>query len=216
MKKSDVIKVLIVDDHPIVRSGLRALISGERGMTVAAEAGDGADALRLVKKGAADVVLLDLSMPGKNGLDLLAEIRRESPELPVLVLSIHHEDLYGVRALRAGAAGYLSKSDDVSTIVGAVRRVAGGGRYISPGLVEKLASGFHDARGMPHEALSEREFQVASLIAGGKRTGEIAKSLSLSAKTVSTYRARILEKMRMRTDAELIRYCVENRVVPRL
>ena len=207
------IRVLIADDHPIVRQGLRQILSGTADVAVAAEATDGRELLEQMRRSLCDVVLLDLTMPGSDGMDVLKALRREWPETPVLVLTMHSEDQFAVRALRAGAAGYLTKDSAPSELVGAIRKIVAGGRYISPWVAERLASHFGPDDERPaHERLSDREYQVLRLIAAGKSTREIAEMLSLSAKTVGTYRARILEKMRMRTAAELTAYAVRNRL----
>jgi DNA-binding NarL/FixJ family response regulator len=209
-----VIRVLVADDHALVRRGLRELLSETADIEVAAEAGSAAEALDLVRRERFDVVVLDLSLPGRGGLDLLGEIKAENDGLPVLILTMHPEDQYAVRALKAGASGYLTKESAPELMVEAVRRAAAGGRYVSPSLAEKLARHLGSAGGgEPHEALSDREFQVFRRLAGGRTVSQIADELSLSVKTVSTYRARVLEKMGLSTNAELMQYAFRQKLV---
>jgi len=204
------IKILIADDHPIVRAGLKQILAEASDIEVTAEAGDGHDLLRLIRKGGIDVVLLDITMPGLTGLDALKQIKVENPDLPILILSMHPEDQYGIRVLKAGAGGYLMKSAAPDQLVGAIRKVYRGGKYVSPSLAEKMAFGLQTgASGLPHEVLSDREYQVLCMIASGKTVKDIAAELALSEKTVSTYRARILEKMNMKSNAELTHYAIK-------
>ena len=208
------IRVVVVDDHAVVREGLKRIISENPGMAVTGEAGDGHEALKLIRGGACDVVLLDITMPNKNGLDVLKELRTEVPRLPVMVLSMHSEDQYAVRVLRAGAAGYLTKESAPAKLVQAIRKVVRGGKYVSPSLAEKLVSDLGtDTERPPHEILSDREYQVLCLIASGKTVSEIGAELALSVKTISTYRVRILEKLRMKNNAEITRYAIKERLV---
>lgn len=208
------IKVLIADDHPIVRQGLRQILSGVFDMRVAGEAVDGHETLAQVRAGGWDVLVLDITMPGRSGFDILKELKHQQPDLPVLVLSIHAEEQFAVRVLKAGASGYLTKENAPTELIKAIRKVVSGGKYISRGLAESLAFGLDaDSDRPPHEALSDREFQVMQLMAGGKTLAEIADELSLSAKTVSTYRTRLLEKMNLKTNAEIIRYAIEHGLV---
>ncbi len=208
------IRVVVVDDHAVVREGLKRIISENPGMAVTGEAGDGHEALKLVRGGACDIVLLDITMPNKSGLDVLKELRTEVPRLPVLVLSMHSEDQYAVRVLRAGAAGYLTKESAPAKLVQAIRKVVRGGKYVSPTLAEKLVSDLGtDTDRPPHEILSDREYQVLCLIASGKTVSEIGAELALSVKTISTYRVRILEKLRMKNNAEITRYAIKERLV---
>jgi two-component system, NarL family, invasion response regulator UvrY len=205
------IKILVADDHPIVRQGLKQILSEYPDLTVADEAGTGKDVLVKVGKKDFDIVLLDISMPGRNGLDILKELKAKKPKLPVLVLSIYPEDQYAVRVLKLGAAGYLTKESVPEDLVAAIRKVARGRKYVSNSLAEKLATDLEiNAEKAPHENLSDREYQVMSMIASGKRLKEVAEELSLSIKTISTYRSRIMEKMNMRNNAELIRYALQN------
>jgi DNA-binding NarL/FixJ family response regulator len=208
------IRVLIADDHAVVRQGLKQILQDTREMVVAGEALNGQEVLEKVRTEAWDVVVLDIAMPGRSGLDILKELKSERPKLPVLVLSMYAEDQFAVRVLRAGASGYLTKDSAPDELVKAVRKVVSGGRYVSPFLAEKLAFEINtDSSQLPHETLSDREFQVLRLIATGKTVKEIAAELSLSVKTISTYRARIRQKMNLTTNAELIHYAIRNRLI---
>jgi two-component system invasion response regulator UvrY len=208
------IKILIADDHPVFRFGLKQIIQEAPDLVVVAEAVNGREALVMAKKGDYDVVVLDISMPVRNGVDVLFELKHERPALPVLMLSMHPEEQYAMRALRAGASGYLTKESVPEELVAAIRKVAGGGKYVSASLAEHLASMVQsDVEAPPHETLSRREYQVMCMIASGKTVSETAQELSLSAKTISTYRTRILEKMQMKNNAELIRYATKNQLV---
>ena len=192
------IKIIIADDHPIVRAGMKQIIGEASDLMVVDEAGDGHKLLSKIRVETFDVVILDITMPHMNGLDVLKQLKIEKPKLPVIVLSIHPEDQYALRVLKAGASGYVTKASAPDELINAIRRVCRGSKYISPSIAEKLA--FHlDANfeEMPHEALSDREYQVLCMLASGKTVTEIAVELALSAKTVSTYRSRILEKMDM-------------------
>lgn len=203
------IKILIADDHPIVRAGLKQILAEALDIEVAAEAEDGHRLLRLIRKGGIDVVLLDITMPGLTGLDALKQINAERPDLPILVLSMHPEEQYGIRVLKAGAAGYLMKSTAPDQLVAAIRKVHRGGRYVSPSLAEKMAFGLQTGVSeLPHEALSDREYQVLCMIASGKTVKEIGEDLALSEKTISTYRSRLLEKMGMDNNAKLTHYAI--------
>jgi two-component system, NarL family, invasion response regulator UvrY len=211
------LRILIVDDHPIVRQGLRQTLAdaadvaeiGEIG-----EAGDARQALELVRQGDWDAVVLDIGLPGRGGIELLKDIKQERPRLPVLILSMHPEDQYAIRALRAGAGGYLTKEAATEKLLEAIRKITTGGRFISADLAERLAMELTaDVTGPPHASLSDREFEVLRLIASGLSVGDIADRLSLSVKTVSTYRARVLEKMRMKNNAELMQYALTNRLL---
>ena len=208
------IRVLIADDHAVVRQGLIQILGDTPEMVVAGEATNGQEVLDKVRAETWDVVVLDISMPDRSGLDVLKELRAERPALPVLVLSMYSEDQYALRVLNAGAAGYLTKDTAADDLVKAIRKVVSGGRYISPFLAEKLAFEIGgDASRLPHEMLSDREFQVLRLLAAGKSVRDIAAELSLSVKTVSTYRARLLEKMHLRTTAELMHYALQNHLI---
>lgn len=210
------IKVLIVDDHAIVRRGLKELLTDEPDISVF-EAGDAETASELIRNDRWDLIVLDLDLPGKSGLQLLDEVKRDARSIPVLVLSVYPEEQFAVRTLRAGAAGFISKDAAAEELVAAIRRILSGGKHISQTVAELLLSQADpdsDARMAPHEKLSDREFQILRLFGSGKTVTGIARELSLSIPTVSTYRARILEKMELKTTAELIRYAVLNRLVP--
>ncbi len=208
------IRVLIADDHAVVRQGLKQILGETPDMTVVGEATTGLEALEKARAVAWDVMVLDISMPGRSGLDLLKDLRAEKSDRPVLILSMHAEDQFAVRLLKAGAAGYLTKESVPEELIKAIRKVVSGGRYVSPALAEKLAFEIDAAAGRPsHEALSDREFQVLRMIAAGRSVKEIADELALSVKTVSTYRARILEKMNLKTNADLIHYAIQNRLL---
>jgi len=209
------IEVLIADDHPIVREGLKQIVAEAADIVIKDEAGDGNEVLEKIRSGHWDVVVLDIGMPGTGVLDILKRIKTEYPGLPVLILSMYPEDQYAVRLLRAGASGYLIKESAADQLVAAIRKVATGGKYVSPTLAEQLVVGLDlDFDGPPHETLSDREFQVLCLMASGMTPTEIADKLALSVKTISTYRTRILEKMNMKSNAELTRYAIQNRLVP--
>ena len=202
-------RVLLVDDHAVVRRGVRAIVEDHMPSLELAEAGSADEALVALEE-TFDAIVLDLSMPGRDGFDLLAEIRHRHPKLPVLIMSLHGEEQFALRALRAGAAGYLTKSTAPEQLVTALAKVLRGGRYVSEALAERLAAGVGEPQdGSPHERLSDREFDVMRGIASGRSVSEIAAQMHLSVKTVSTYRTRLLEKMRMSTNAELTRYALE-------
>lgn len=208
------IKILIADDHAIVRRGLKQILTETADMVVAGEAHNGQELLEKMRSDQWDVIVLDISMPGRGGLDILKQLKSERPKLPVLMLTIHPEDQYAVRVLRAGASGYLTKESAPDHLVEAIRKVARGGKYISPHLAERLAFNLESISERPlHEALSDREFQVLRLIASGKTVKEIGEELSLSVKTISTYRTRILEKMRMKNNAEMTHYAIQQKLV---
>jgi DNA-binding NarL/FixJ family response regulator len=208
-------RVLIADDHPIFRAGLKETLSKEQDVDFVGEADNGQMALELARKRRWDVVLLDITMPGKGGLEVLQELRRERPKLPILILSAHPEDQLALRLLKAGAAGYVTKDKAPEVLLQAVRKVLRGEKYVSQALAEKaLLTLVTDEPTKPlHETLSDREYQVMRMIASGKTVKEIGQALFLSVRTVSTYRSRVLEKMRMKTNAELIRYAVDNKLV---
>jgi two-component system, NarL family, invasion response regulator UvrY len=207
-------RILIADDHAVVRHGLKQILAGAFKRASFGEAADSQQTLERVWKERWDVVILDLTMPGRSGLQVLVEIKRAYPKLPVLILSIHPEDQFAVRLLKAGAAGYLTKETAPEELVGAVRKAIAGGRYISPGLADKMASLLvNEAPGAPHEKLSDREFLILNLIASGKSVSVIARELSLSVKTISTYRGRVLEKMGLSNNAQLVHYAFQNRLV---
>jgi DNA-binding NarL/FixJ family response regulator len=209
-----VINVLVADDHAVVRRGLRQILAETADISVGGEAATAQDVLSLVRERRFSVVVLDISLPGGSGLDLLAEIRRERPTLPVLILTVHSEDQYAIRAIKAGAAGFLTKETAPDKLIEAVRKVASGGRFVSAELAETLASVLAgDSAGSPHERLSNREFEILKMLASGKTVSEVAVTLALSVKTVSTHRTRILKKMGMRTNAELTTYAVRRGLV---
>lgn len=201
------IRIFIADDHPIVRQGLRRIVEEDAGMAITGEAGDAAALLAALQSTAADLVLLDVSMPGGPFLETLKELRARHPTVRVLALSVHPEDQWAVRALRAGASGYLTKDHSPDQLLEAIRRVYRGGKYVSPALAERLAEQLDGgAERAPHELLSDREFEVMRRLGNGLTITQIASELALSAKTVSTYRARILEKMAVESNADLVRY----------
>jgi len=208
------IEILIVDDHAVVRTGLRQILSEISDMTITDEACDAKEALDKIKTRNYSVIVLDIALPGKSGLDVLKEIKNERPGLPVLILSMYPEDQYAIRVLKSGAAGYMTKESAPEELVTAVRTVAGGKKYISPSVAEKLASHLDFAgKKELHEMLSDREYQVLCMIASGKPPGEIAEELSLSVKTISTYRSRILEKMNLSNNAELTTYAIQKHLI---
>lgn len=211
---NQVARILIVDDHEVVREGVKRILDEHRSGTTFGEAGTASEALRLVREQNWDLVLLDLSLSGSSGLEVLNELRQVRPNLPVLVHSMHSEEQYARRALKAGAAGYITKDSGRAELVAAVNKVIEGRRYVSSALAEKLVVDLERGKDSPpHETLSDREFEVLRLIASGKTVGEIAVLLSLSDKTISTYRARIVEKMGMKTNAELTHYAIKRGLV---
>ncbi|ADJ64261.1 response regulator transcription factor [Herbaspirillum seropedicae] len=213
-KVTAAIKVLIADDHAIVREGLRQICAGSKDIMVAGNAANGLEAIKLAREGNGDVLLLDIVLPDRNGIDILKQIRKEQPELPVLILSIHREDQYAIRALKAGAAGFLNKQAAPAELLAAIRQAASGRKYVSPSLAQELANqiGF-DHETPLHETLSDREYQTMVMIASGKTVSDIAAELTLSVKTISMYRSRVLSKMKMRHNAELTHYALKNALV---
>jgi len=208
------IRLLIGDDHAVVRKGMKQILAETRDIVVADEAGNGREVLEKVQKDDFDMVLLDISMPGRDGLEVLKELKSLRPKLPVLMLSMYPEEQYAVRSLRSGASGYLTKDSAPDELISAIRKVSSGGKYVSASLAEKLAHKLGaDMENPLHEALSDREYQVMCMIASGKAVKEIGEELSLSVKTVSTYRSRILNKMRLKGNAELTRYAIDNKLV---
>jgi len=209
-----VIRILIADDHAILRKGLKEILVRELQGAVCGEAEDAQQVVAQVRGHDWDLVMLDITMPGRSGLDVLKDLKAMRPKLPVLVLSMHPEDQYGKRVLRAGASGYMNKKSAPEELINAIRKLLAGGQYVSPALAEKLALDLkHDAAKSAHEILSDREFEVLRMIASGKTVTQIAESLHLSVNTVSTHRARILEKMHMTTTVELMRYALSNHLV---
>lgn len=208
------IKILLADDHTIVREGLKELLEDTPDLKVDGEANNAQEAINILNHCDCDLVILDISFPGRNGLDILKQIKCMKPKLPVLILSMYPEEEYGVRSLRAGASGYLTKASDSEELIKAIREVARGHRYITSSLAEKLVFELDESgKKSPHEKLTDREFQVMCMIASGKRIKDIADALSLSVKTIDTYRARILNKMNMKNNAQLIRYALKNGLV---
>lgn len=208
------IRIIIADDHAVVRKGLKQIFDETQDLTVIDEANSGHELLEKVRLNKYDVVILDISMPGKDGLDTLKELKILQPDLSVLVFTVFPEEQYAVRILKAGAAGYLNKECEPEEMIDAIRKVARGRKYISPFLAELLASNLDTAGETPvHELLSDREFQVMCLIASGKSVSDIAKELSLSINTISTYRLRILEKMSLKNNSEITHYAIKNRLV---
>lgn len=213
-RKSNSIKVLIADDHDIVRQGIKTIVSDVSDISVVGEAESGDEVLKKIKELDIDVLIMDYDMPDRNGLDTLIELKAIKPLLPVIILSMFPEDHYGVRFLKAGASGYLGKSNVTQQLVEAIRRVVNGHKYISPNLADKLVSELNKDSERPlHENLTDREFQVFSFIASGKRLKAIAEELHLSINTVSTYRSRILEKMEMKNNSDLIHYAIKNALI---
>jgi DNA-binding NarL/FixJ family response regulator len=209
-----VIRILIADDHAILRRGLKEILVRELEGAVCGEANDATEVLARIQDGDWDLAILDITMPGRSGLDVLRDLKAARPKLPVLVLSMYPEDQYAKRILRAGASGYMNKESAPEELIKAVRKVLGGGRYVSAALAEKLASDLSADTGRPiEEALSDREFEVLRMIAAGKTVSQIAEDLHLGVTTVSTYRARILEKMNMATTAELMHYALYNHLI---
>jgi two-component system invasion response regulator UvrY len=208
------IRVFIADDHAIVRAGLKQILAEERDISVVGEAETGLDAIKLFPKSRCNVLLLDISLPDRNGIEVLKQIKDERPELAVLMLSMHREDQYAIRSLKAGASGYLTKQSAPRELVGAIRQVAAGQRYVSAQLAQVLAAQLgEDHDKPPHENLSDREYQTLMMIASGRTVSEIAKELSLSVKTISEYRSRLLAKMNLKTSAELTHYAIRNQLI---
>jgi two-component system invasion response regulator UvrY len=207
------IRVITVDDHPVVRRGLKQIIAAEPDMQVVGEAENAREALLVIRETACDVVVLDITLPDASGLDVLSRLKSELPTLPVLIMSIHDEEPYALRVLKAGASGYLMKDSLPEELIKAIRKITSGGKYISPSIAERLASEFASPEKTPHEKLSDREFQILCLIASGKSLKEIGEALCISGKTVSSYRARILEKLNMKTNADLVGYALKNRLI---
>ncbi|MBD5803373.1 Response regulator UvrY [Azoarcus sp. Aa7] len=208
------LRVLLADDHAIIRDGLKQILADTEDLAVCGEAANGSEALQLVREQEWDVIVLDISMPGRSGLDLIRLIRDEKPKLPILILSMHHEEQYAVRALHAGASGYLTKESDADLLVQAIRRVARGGVYVSDTVAQLIARGLMPAASeLPHTTLSDREYQIFHRLVLGQGLTDIANELSLSVKTISTHKTRILQKMAMTNSSELIRYAVAHHLV---
>ncbi len=203
------IRVLLADDHAIIRDGVKQILADTDDLVVAGEAANGAAVLKLVTDQQWDVLVLDISMPGKNGLELIKLVRHEKPRLPILIFSMHQEEQYALRALHAGASGYLTKESDGEVLVAAIRKVAGGGVHVSDKVAEMLArERMPTSEELPHARLSDREFQIFEKIIAGVRLTDIASELNLSIKTVSTHKSRILQKMNMASDTDLVRYAI--------
>jgi two-component system invasion response regulator UvrY len=207
------VNVFIADDHALIREGLKKTLKAEPDLVVAGEASNALGLFQALRQNPVDIVLLDISMPGESGLDALKEIKQEYPRLPVLILSVHPEHRFAVRALKAGAAGYVTKDTAVEELVQAIRKIVGGGKYVSVSLAEKLVEELETGDKLPHETLSDREFQVMRMLAAGKTRNEIADELSISLSTVNTYRIRIMEKMKVQTNADLTRYAIEHGLI---
>ena len=207
------IKVIVVDDHPVVRRGLKQIIEDEPDMEVVGEAKNAGECFALVRKTDCTLVLLDITLPDRSGFDVLKQLKYEHPNLPILILSVHSEEQYGLRFIKAGASGYLMKEGAPEELVSAIRKVNAGGKYVSASLAEKLVSHLGALSKPPHENLSNREFQILCMLAQGKSLKSIADELCISEKTVSTYRSRIMEKMKMFTNSDLTRYALENKLV---
>jgi len=208
------IRILIADDHSVVRQGIQQIVSEHPNMVVTAEAASGEEALELARSNEFDVAILDIAMPGRGGLDILRDLRAARPDMKVIVLSMYSEEQYAVRILRDGASAYLTKTSAPDELVLAIETVAAGRRYITPSIADRLAGYIEDSTTRPaHELLSDREMQVLVLMGSGKSVREIAEELTLSVKTVSTYRSRLLEKMALASNADLIRYAIHHRLV---
>jgi len=208
------IRIVLADDHTIVREGLKQLLAGAPEFSVIAEARDGSEVLKRVREHDFEVLLLDMSMPGKSGIDLIKQVHAEKPKLRILVLSMHEEQQYAVRALKAGAAGYMTKDSASARLVEAIRKVAGGGAVISPAVAEQFAlAAMPQNEALPHTALSDREFQVFEMLASGESVSAIAERLNLSVKTVSTHKAHVMQKMNLANQSELVRYALNHRLL---
>ena len=207
-------RILIADDHPVVRLGLKQILAAERDMIVVGEAKNGQEALEMGRTLDWDVAVLDYSMPGRSGVELLKEFKRHHPNRPVLILSMHPEELHATQVFKAGGSGYLNKESAGDELTSAIRKVAKGGRYVSAGLAEKLASGLAPDRARaPHETLSDREYRVLWLLASGKPISQIAQEMFLSPSTISTYRTRILRKLGLANNAQLVQYAVQHQLI---
>ena len=207
------IRILIADDHAIVRGGLKQILATTADMVVMAEAGQGSEVIEKLRTSEVDLLLLDMTMPGISGVDLIRRVRAEEPALPVLVLSIHNEAQVASRALRAGATGYVTKDSDPEVLLAAIRKLADGGRFIDPKLVDAMVFEKHSGDVPPHEVLSDREFQVLQMLASGKSINDIADACALSAKTISTHKMRLMQKLGLGNNAEVIRYAIRHGLV---
>ena len=214
MTEKATIRVFIADDHAIVREGLKQILAEQRDIIVAGEAENGLDAIKLFRKAKCHVMLLDISMPDRSGIEVLKQVKKEHPEMAVLMLSMHREDQYAIRSLKAGASGYLTKQSAPKELVTAIRQVATGLKYVSAALAQELASALGEDHDTPlHDTLSDREYQTLTMIASGKTVSAIAEELSLSVKTISEYRARLLVKMKLKNSAELTHYAIKNELI---
>lgn len=214
MSQKATIRVFIADDHAIVREGLKQILADSPDIIVAGESENGLDAIKLFRKSKCHVMLLDISMPDKSGIDVLKQVKKEHPEMAVLMLSMHREDQYAIRSLKAGAAGYLTKQSAPKELVTAIRQVASGQKYVSAALAQELAAQVgEDHAAALHDTLSDREYQTLTMIASGKTVSAIAEELSLSVKTISEYRARLLVKMKLKNSAELTHYAIKNQLI---
>jgi len=208
------IDILIVDDHAIVREGLQAILKLEEGISVVGMAKNGAEALKVVTSHKVDVIILDISLPGRNGLEIIKEVKKVQPNVRIIMLSVYPEDRFAIRAFKAGASGYLTKEMAPEMIVEAIRKVSSGGKYITPAIAEKLADELNELNDKtPHERLSDREFDVMCMVGSGKSLIEIAEKLGISDRTVSTYRTRILKKMNLKNNSEIIHYVIDNGLI---
>ncbi|CAH1388259.1 response regulator [Candidatus Nitrotoga sp. M5] len=208
------INILVVDDHALIRKGMKQILNDTEDIRVTGEAENGMQAIKMAQENIYDLVLLDISMPDKHGIDVLKQLKLNKPQLPVLMLSMHEENQYALRSMKAGAAGYLSKQSAPTQLVTAIRQVASGKKYISNELAEELANGLSQGyQELLHQTLSNREYQTLCLMASGKSLSEMAETLSLSAKTISVYRARLLEKMKLKNNAEAVRYAIKNHLI---
>jgi two-component system invasion response regulator UvrY len=214
MTENAAIRIIIVDDHAVVREGLKQIINVASDIAVIAEATSGLEAIKLARQNEFHIMLLEISLPDKNGIEVLKQIKKEFPAVSVIMFSAHREDQYAVRALKAGASGFLNKQSSTADIIGAIRQVAAGQKYVSSELAQELANNLNqEYEGALHKTLSDREFQTLTMIASGKSVSDIAKELSLSVKTISEYRARLLFKMKLRHNAELTHYAIKNQLV---
>lgn len=208
------IRILLADDHQMFREGVRGLLEARSDMAVVGEAGTGEEALSKAGETRPDVVILDVSMPGRGGLETVSELKKRDPRVRVLMLTVHPEDRFAVRCLKGGADGYMTKDNAAEELIGAIRKVHAGGKYVSPSLAESLVLSLdRDFGSAPHETLSDREFQVMRMIAAARTVSQIAEELCLSVKTISTYRSRILEKLGLRNNAEIMQYAMEQDLV---
>ncbi|MGZ3182405.1 MAG: response regulator [Telluria sp.] len=214
MNDKATIRIFIADDHAIVREGLKQILAESPEMVVAGEAETGVDAVKHFRKSKCQVLLLDISLPDRNGIEVLKQIKKDHPDVAVLMLSMHREDQYAIRSLKAGAAGYMTKQSAPRELVVAIRQVAAGQKYVSPALAQELANQIGEDHAAPvHESLSDREFQTLTMIASGMTVSDIARELSLSVKTISEYRSRLLAKMKLKNSAELTHYAIKNQLV---